>query len=118
MLDDLSEPKAAEETLRVRSELFKSGKATSTDLIDAETEVKEKEARIADLKAKAEFATKPEEKKAQDDLLAELAKLKGEAEERVKIADANEKAFLLKADEKKSEVDALGAKLQEKKDKK
>ncbi len=30
---------AAEETLRVRSELFKSGKATSTDLIDAETEV-------------------------------------------------------------------------------
>lgn len=30
---------AAEETLRVRSELFKSGKATATDLIDAETEV-------------------------------------------------------------------------------
>jgi outer membrane protein TolC len=30
---------AAEESLRVRSELFKSGKATSVDLIDAETEV-------------------------------------------------------------------------------
>jgi len=30
---------AAEESLRVRSELFKSGRATSVDLIDAETEV-------------------------------------------------------------------------------
>jgi outer membrane protein len=30
---------AAEESLRVRSELFKSGKASSVDLIDAETEV-------------------------------------------------------------------------------
>jgi len=86
--------------------------------VDAEAEVKEKEARIADLKAKAQSATKPEEKKADDDLLAELSKLKGEAEERVKIADANEKAFLLKAEETKSEVDTLGSKLQQSKDKK
>lgn len=86
--------------------------------VDAEAEVKEKEAQIADLKAKTQSATKPEEKKADDDLLAELSKLKGEAEERVKIADANEKAFLQKAEDTKAEVDALGVKLQENKDKK
>ena len=86
--------------------------------VDAEADVKEKEARITDLKAKAESDTNPEKKKADDDLLAELSKLKGEAEERVKIADANEKAFLQKAEEKKAEVDALGVKLQENKDKK
>jgi len=86
--------------------------------VDAEADVKKAEDRITELKARKESVAKPEEKKADDDLLAELSKLKGEAEERVKIADANEKAFLQKAEEKKAEVDALGAKLQENKDKK
>jgi hypothetical protein len=84
----------------------------------AETEVKNAEDEITKAKARKESATKPEEKKAEDDLLAELSKLKGEAEDRVKIADANEKAFLLKADETKTEVDTLGSKLQVSKDKK
>lgn len=86
--------------------------------VDAEADVKKAEDRITELKARKESATKPEEKKAEDDLLAELSKLKGEAEDRVKIADANEKAFLLKADETKTEVDTLGSKLQVSKDKK
>ena len=86
--------------------------------VDAEADVKEKEARITDLKAKAESDTNPEKKKADDDLLAELSKLKGEAEERLEIADANEKAFLQKAEKTKEEVDTLGSKLQQSKDKK
>jgi hypothetical protein len=69
--------------------------------IDAQLDIRQSETRIADIKVKAATVTTPEEKKEVDDLLSQALALKGESEQRLKIAEENENACL--ADAKKAE---------------
>ena len=79
--------------------------------IDAQLDLRQAEARIAETRAKAVTVTKPEEKKDVDDLLGELEALKADAENRQKIAEENENACLADAKKAEDAVKELDAKL-------
>lgn len=86
--------------------------------IDAQLDLRQAEARIAETQAKAATATKPEEKKEVDDLLGELQALKADAENRQKIAEENENACLADAKKAEDAVKELDAKLKTGQDRK
>lgn len=79
--------------------------------IDAQLDLRQAEARLAETQAKASTVTKPEEKKEVDDLLGELQALKADAENRQRIAEENENACLADAKKAEEAVKELDAKL-------
>jgi hypothetical protein len=86
--------------------------------IDAELDIKLADDKITDIKTRAASVTKPEEKQELDDLLNEALALKSDSEGRLKIAAENENACLENAKKAEAQVQELGAKLQDGKDKK
>jgi hypothetical protein len=86
--------------------------------IDAELDIKLADDKITDIKTRAASVTKPEEKQELDDLLNEALALKSDSEGRLKIAAENENACLENAKKAEAQVQELGAKLQDNKDKK
>ncbi|MEN6561007.1 MAG: hypothetical protein ABFD52_09555 [Acidobacteriota bacterium] len=65
--------------------------------VDAEADLLEARTRIADLKQRAETASSPKDAREADALLKELEAVKGEAENRLKIASDNESGLLEEA---------------------
>ncbi len=86
--------------------------------IDAQLDLRQAEARLAETRAKAATVTAPEEKKDVDDLLGELQALKADAENRQKIAEENENACLADAKKAEDAVKELDAKLKSGQDRK
>jgi len=84
----------------------------------AEFDVREMDAKIMDIKSRAEAATKPEEQKECEDLLKAALDLKGQSEALLKIATKNEEASEAEARLAESKVQELSSKLKEDKDKK
>jgi hypothetical protein len=84
----------------------------------AEFDVREMDAKIMDIKSRAEAATKPEEQKECEDLLKAALDLKGQSEALLKIATKNEEASEAEARLAESKVQELSSKLKEDKGKK
>jgi hypothetical protein len=86
--------------------------------LNAEMDIQQADANIANLKDEAALVTKPEEKQKIDDLLNEAEALKSKSEDQLRIAGEMENAYIETAEKAESQVQELNSKLQESKVKK